>query len=203
MRAFVAVEVPPTIREQLAAIQDRLKNAGVEASWTRPGGVHLTLKFLGEVREEQVPQIVRALSIAASDTGRFRLGIGGVGTFPNASSARVAWLGITGEVGKLAKLQAAVEQALVGLGLEPDDRPYTPHLTLARIKCIRKRDAWLKALEGLAACKLPDFDVTSISLISSDLKPGGAVYRELGSVALLDEPGRPLPAPRPPGGPPQ
>jgi 2'-5' RNA ligase len=184
MRAFVAIEVPPTIRERMAAIQDRLRNAGAEASWTRPEGVHLTLKFLDEVREEQVPQIVRALSVAASGKGGFRLGIEGVGTFPNASSARVVWLGITGEVGQLAKLQAAVEQALVGLGLEPDDRPFTPHLTLARIKRIRKRDAWLKGLEALKNVKLPGFDVAAVSLIRSELRPAGAVYHEIGTVDL-------------------
>ena len=73
---------------------------------------------------------------------------------------------------------------MVGLGMEPDDRPYTPHLTLGRIKRIRKRDAWLKGLEGVKGFRLPGFDVTAISLISSELRPTGAVYRELGSVAL-------------------
>ena len=203
MRVFVAVELPAELRERMATVQDRLKNAGAEASWTRPGGIHLTLKFLGEVAEEQVPQIMRALATASSEKGRFRLGAEGVGTFPNASSARVVWIGVTGDVGRLVELQAAVEQALAALGFEPEGRPYTPHLTLGRIRRIRKRDAWLKALEVFRTFKLPDFDVASVSLISSELKPGGAVYRELGSVALRDEPGQPLPSPQPSEGPPQ
>lgn len=198
MRAFVAIEVPGTLRERMAAVQDRLKNAGVEASWTRPGGIHLTLKFLGEVGQEQVPLIVRALAVAVGDKRRFRLGVEGVGAFPNAPYARVVWLGITGEAGRLAELQSAVEQVLVGLGLDPEDRPYTPHLTLGRVRIIRKRGEWLEALEGFRAFKLPDFNVDSVSLISSELKPGGAVYRELGRVPLLEEPGQPQPLSHPP-----
>lgn len=184
MRTFIAVEVPAAIREQMAAVRDRFDSAGVEASWVRPAGIHLTLKFLGEVPEELVPKILQALTLAASGREPFRLGIAGVGAFPNAASARVVWLGLTGEVGSLVGLQAAVEQAMVGLGLERDGRPYSPHLTLGRIKHIRRREAWLRALEGVKDITLPGFDVASVSLISSELLPGGAVYRELGCVAL-------------------
>ena len=185
MRAFIAIEIPEAIKDGMAAVQVRLKDAGVDASWSRPEGIHLTLKFLGEVSEERVPEIMRALTLALGGTERFRLCVEGVGTFPNPASARVVWLGITGDVGRLVALQAAVEQAMVGMGMERDDRPYTPHLTLGRIKRIRKRDVWLKGLEGVKDFKLPGFDVTSISLISSELKPTGAVYREIGTAPLL------------------
>jgi 2'-5' RNA ligase len=96
----------------------------------------------------------------------------------------VVWLGFTGDVGRLVALQAAVDQAMAGLGMEREARAYTPHLTIGRIKRIRNRGAWLKGLEGVKDAKLPGFDVTAISLIRSELKPGGAVYRELGHMAL-------------------
>lgn len=184
MRAFIAIEIPEAIKAGMAAAQARLRSAGVDAGWPRPEGIHLTLKFLGEVSEERVPEIVQALTRALGETERFRLSGEGVGTFPNPASARVVWFGIAGDVGGLGALQAAVEQAMAGLGTTRDDRPYTPHLTLGRVRRVRSRDLWLKGLEGVKNFKLPEFDVTAISLISSELRPTGAVYRELGRVAL-------------------
>jgi 2'-5' RNA ligase len=184
MRTFIAIEIPEAVKDGMARAQDRLKSAGVDASWSRSEGIHLTLKFLGETRDERVPQILQALALEVGGTERFRLTPEGVGTFPNPAAARVVWLGVKGDADKLVALQAAVDQAMIGLGGEPDGRPYTPHLTLGRIKRIRERDAWLKGLEGVKGLNLPGFDVTAISLISSELRPTGAVYRELGRVAL-------------------
>jgi 2'-5' RNA ligase len=81
---------------------------------------------------------------------------------------------------------------MADLGMERDDRPFTPHLTLGRIKLIRRRDAWLKGLQGVEGSRLPGFDVTAVSLIRSELKPTGPIYRELGSVALKQGPGESL-----------
>jgi 2'-5' RNA ligase len=184
MRAFIAIEIPEGVKEGLARAQDRLKSAGVDASWSRSEGIHLTLKFLGEVSEELVPEIMQALALELGGTERFRLVPDGVGTFPNPASARVVWVGITGDVARLVALQDAVEKAMVGMGMERDDRSYTPHLTLGRIRRIRKPDVWLKGLEAIKNFRLPGFDVTAISLISSELRPSGAAYRELGRVAL-------------------
>lgn len=184
MRTFVAIEVPQEFKAGLAAVRDRLRGAGADASWSNPDAVHLTLKFLGEIDGERVPQIMRALESAASGTGRFRLHGEGVGTFPNPAAARVVWLGVAGDVDRLLALQAAVEGALADVGVERDSRPYTPHLTLGRIRRIRTRDAWLAALAEVGGVRLPGFEVAAVSLFSSELKPGGAVHRELGSVAL-------------------
>jgi len=193
MRAFIAIEIPDGVKEAIAAVQARVRSAAVVASWPRPEGIHLTLKFLGEVHEVRVPQIMRALTLALSDRERFRLGLEGVGTFPNPAAARVVWLGIVGEVGKLVALQAVVDQVMVGLGVARDDRPYTPHLTIGRIKHIRSRDAWLKGLAGSTNFELPGFDVASIRLMRSELMPTGAKYHELGKVALKQEPESPAP----------
>ena len=184
VRAFIAIEIPAAIKIAMAAAQDRLKTAGVDATWSRPEGVHLTLKFLGEVNEERGPEIIRVLKDALHDTERFRIGIAGVGTFPNPINPRVVWVGIAGDLAHLAALHAAVEQALAGVGLEREQRPFTPHLTLGRIKRIRDQGAWLTALGGIGGFEIPAFPVASISLMSSELKPAGAVYREIGTVAL-------------------
>lgn len=184
MRAFIAIEIPPAIKEGMTGVRDRLKGAGVDAGWSRPEGVHLTLKFLGEVSEARVPEIMRALALALCGTGRFRLGVEGVGTFPNPASARVVWLGLAGDLKALFALQANVEQAMAGLGLEREVRPYAPHLTLGRVRHVRSPEIWLKRLAGVRSIKLPGFDVTAVSLIASKLGPAGATYRELGRVPL-------------------
>jgi 2'-5' RNA ligase len=189
MRAFIAVEIPQAVKEGLEEVLVRLRSAGADARWSRPESIHLTLKFLGEIGEERAPEILQTLAGALDDTKGFRLGVEGVGVFPNPECARVVWCGISGDVGALATLQAAVEQAVVGCGLEPDGRPYTPHLTLGRIRNIRHSGAWLKELEGVKGFRLPGFDLAAISLFRSDLGRAGAVHHELGRVALKREAG--------------
>jgi 2'-5' RNA ligase len=184
MRLFIAIEIPDDVKKLMAEAQAKLKGAAVDAGWTRPQGIHLTLKFLGEVPEPRAPELMTALTGAIKGTGDFRLDIAGAGAFPNPKSARVVWIGVSGETDKLAKLQVAVEDAMTGLGFPREDRAFTPHLTLGRIKYIRSRDAWLKALEEIKDIKLPSFDVHSVSLMKSELKRSGAVYTELGRVGL-------------------
>ncbi len=184
MRTFIAIEIPDEIKREMARAQEQLKRSGVEAGWTRPEGIHLTLKFLGEVEESRIPGIMDVLTRAVRGSGTFRIEIAGAGAFPNQKNARVVWLGITGGRDKLATLQAAVEDAMAGMGMERDDREFAPHLTLGRIKYIRSRDAWLAALNEMKDIRLPGFEVGHISLMKSELKPSGAVYTEIGKVEL-------------------
>ena len=168
----------------MAEIQQSLKSAAVDASWPRPEGVHLTLKFLGEVPESGVTDIANALNRAVQGMSKFRLEVGGVGAFPNAKNARVVWIGVSGETEKLNRLQAAVEDEMVRIGLEPEDRPFKPHLTLARIKYIRSRQSLLSALEQVKEIRLPGFEVSSVSLMKSELKRTGAEYTEVARIEL-------------------
>lgn len=184
MRLFIAIEIPDDIKNEMADVQRRLKGSGVEASWTRAGGIHLTLKFLGEVPEVKIPEIIRTLSDTLRGTAGFQLEVARVGTFPNPRNARVVWIGVSGEVGQLTKLQVAVEGSIVGLGFEREDRPFTPHLTLGRIKSLGPRDTWLKSLDSVKDVRFPAFPVKAVSLMKSELKSTGAVYTEMGRVNL-------------------
>jgi 2'-5' RNA ligase len=185
MRTFIAIEIPDEIKAGLTEAQRSLRDSGaVDASWTRPEGIHLTLKFLGEVSETKVPDIMNGLRRAAEGIGPFRLEVIGMGTFPNPRNARVVWVGLSGDREKLSRLQAAVEETLSGIGFERDERPFTPHLTLGRIKYIRSRDKLLTALEEVKDVHLPGFDVSTVSLMKSELRPSGAVYTEMGRVEL-------------------
>lgn len=168
----------------MVEVQEQLRKANIDASWPRAEAMHLTLKFLGEVPETKITEIVSGLQKAAEGIGQFRLEVKGVGTFPNPRNARVVWIGLSGDIGKLTKLQEAVENAMVGIGLARDERKFTAHLTLGRIKYIRSRDQWLALLAELKDRSLTGFDATAVSLMQSDLKPSGAVYTELGRVEL-------------------
>src|SRR3990170_3254347 len=90
MRTFIAIEIPAEIKKGMAEAQGRLKVSGVEAGWTRPEGIHLTLKFLGDVVEQRIPEIMNALALAVKGMDRFRIEIAGVGAFPNPKNARDA-----------------------------------------------------------------------------------------------------------------
>ena len=184
MRLFIAIELPDEIKKELVKVQAQLKKADVDASWTRAEGMHLTLKFLGEVAEQRTPEILSSLRKALESAVPLRLEVEGAGTFPNPKNARVVWIGLSGDREKLMQIQLAVEQALVLLGMERETRKFTPHLTLGRIRNIRSRDRWITALEEIKDISLPGFDVTSVSLMKSELKPSGAVYAELGRVEL-------------------
>jgi RNA 2',3'-cyclic 3'-phosphodiesterase len=184
MRLFIAIEIPEDSKKGLAEVQDKIKDSGVDAGWTRPEGIHLTLKFLGEVSEAKVPEIMAALADATKETTGFRLEIADAGAFPNPKNARVVWIGVSGEREKLTRLQAAVEKGMDHIVFKRENRAFTPHLTLGRIKFIRSRDTWLKALDGIKDVKLLGFDARTVCLMKSELKSSGSVYTEIGKVKL-------------------
>jgi RNA 2',3'-cyclic 3'-phosphodiesterase len=184
MRLFIAIEIPGEIKQKMGELQSRLKKSGVDASWTRPEGIHLTLKFLGEVEETKVSEIINALLTLSKKTTGFHLEIAGAGAFPNAKNVRVVWVGVSGETNKLASLQTTVEDKAAELGFKRENREFNPHLTLGRIKYIRSREMWIQALDEIKNVRLAAFGVHTISLMKSDLKPSGAVYTEIGKVEL-------------------
>jgi RNA 2',3'-cyclic 3'-phosphodiesterase len=184
MRLFIAIEIPGEIKQKMADVQRRLRDTDVDVGWTRPEGIHLTLKFLGEITESKVPDIMGTLARALGGTGGFRLEIERVGTFPSPKNARVVWVGVSGDGERLINLQTAVEDAMAELGMERDDRPFTPHLTLGRIKYLRSKEKWLNILDEIKNIKLAGFDVTAVALMKSELRRTGAVYSEMGRIEL-------------------
>jgi RNA 2',3'-cyclic 3'-phosphodiesterase len=184
MRTFIAIEIPDEIKKEMAKVQDELKRSGADAGWTRPEGIHLTLKFLGEVPEAKIEEIKKALVQAAETTSRFRLKIAGAGTFPNPKNPRVVWLGVSGDIDKLSALQGSVEKSMMAMGFDREERAFSPHLTLARIKFLRPQYSWQKAIDSIKDIRLAEFDVDYVNLMKSDIKPSGAVYTKIGRVRL-------------------
>ncbi|MEK6742519.1 MAG: RNA 2',3'-cyclic phosphodiesterase [Nitrospirota bacterium] len=184
MRTFISIELPPEIKQGIARVQEQLRSAGANAGWTRSEGIHLTLKFLGEVEESKTREIMQTLAGATQGIGKLNLEVAGAGAFPTGKNPRVLWLGVTGDVEKLGLLQGAVEDAMVTLGFEREERKFSPHLTLARIKFPKPRDNWQQMIENIRDVKLGGFEANRVSLMKSELKREGAVYTEVGRVEL-------------------
>jgi RNA 2',3'-cyclic 3'-phosphodiesterase len=172
LRLFVAVDVPDALKEQIeSSVVTPLRPSLVEAKWTRPEGRHLTFAFLGEVDESRVPEIIGALGAASAKHARFDAAFDRIGGFPNDRRPRVLWVGIGKGGDEMIAMQSDVADALEPLGFAPDDRPFHPHLTLARFPRP-------KTIGTLSATAIPttSFRVEEIVLFRSQLHPKGARY---------------------------
>ncbi len=189
VRAFVAVELDELLRVALAELQGQLKRAplGRLGRWVDPVGIHLTLKFLGDVSTGQLPELRTALHRAAREVAPFEFGLARLGCFPNIRQPRVIWVGVDEPTGALQRLQCAVERELGAAGFPPERRAFSPHLTLARVRDQsqpRERaelGAWLQTQR---VGRLGAMRAAELSLMQSDLRPSGAVYTCLEAAAL-------------------
>ncbi len=177
MRAFVAIELPEEIRLALRQEQSRFRLAAPEARWTRPEGIHLTLKFLGEISDGQIAGVTEALQQIES-IEPFRVAAKGFGFFPDGRRPRVFWAGLEAPA-ELAQLAAGVERALEPLGFPREKRAFSPHLTLARFKVPRPQPALEQLLGERGEALLGEFKVSEFFLWESRLSPQGAQYRKV------------------------
>ena len=189
IRAFVAVPLPSSLLEALRRIQRRLDGQIPHRSvrWVQPEGIHLTLKFLGDVPSDQLPQIEQALGAVARYAPGCTFTAGELGCFPNPRRPRVVWVGVQEPTGRLAALQDAIEEALAPLGYPPEGRGFSPHLTLGRVgrKTPRTTAAQVgETVAGTEVGELARVDATQFDLIRSVLKPTGAEYTTLRAFSL-------------------
>ena len=192
VRTFVAIELTPQVVDALQKVQIRLRQAGwgQAGRWVRSEGIHLTLKFLGDVPAEELEAVYQAVRRSCEGRVPFVLALAGLGCFPNPRRPRVVWVGVREETGQLMALQQAVEQELGCLGFEREKRAFRPHLTLARIKKQARRqeiDALGKAVAQHEAGEVAQMKVDSVSVIKSDLRREGAIYTELYRMVLAHE----------------
>lgn len=183
-RLFIAIELPPSVLAQLTDVQDHFKKRTPPRTvrWVNPDGIHLTLKFLGDVPVTKRDSLEEALAKAVEGHTPFTLSTGSLGCFPNANRPRVAWIGLQNQIEALAALRDAVERLIAPLGYPAEDRPFSPHLTLGRVRREARRDDIQKLGDLIANSPPPTaqrWQVTGVSLIRSELKPTGAVYTAL------------------------
>jgi 2'-5' RNA ligase len=187
LRLFVAVDLPGQVREALGRLQGDLRRHDLsDLRWVRPQGIHLTLKFLGETPAGKVAVITEALAGAIGGRRSFRLALGEPGTFGSRRGPRVLWLDVIGDTEPLGELQAAVEEALAEAGFPPEERRFSPHLTLARVRQPAPPGMGERVARALRTVTPPraEFDVREVVLMRSTLQPGGAVYERLAAFSL-------------------
>ena len=191
VRAFVAAELPSEARAALTRLVEILDQAGIKGLRTvRPDGIHLTLKFLGDVPGDRVGAISGALVQVCREHTPFTLKLAGAGAFPARGSHRILWIGLDGEIERLRVLQRRLDLSLVPLGFAAERRAFSPHLTVARVRDGTPAGDRRRAAEILdSGWSVPAFafPVTSLSLIRSTLRPDGAVYDRLASAPLADD----------------
>ncbi len=186
IRAFIAIELPEPIRQQLDQIEKQVQERAGEAGrkavrWVPASNMHLTLKFLGEVSTANVQTLARMLQNEASRHKGFELTIGGLGAFPNVRRPRVVWVG-TEAPNDLSVLQKAIEAETRQLGYPAEERPFSPHLTLGRISQNARPEEVTQVAKVLGEMKVGELGrvrVEHLHLFRSDLKPSGAVYTSL------------------------
>jgi RNA 2',3'-cyclic 3'-phosphodiesterase len=185
MRLFIAIGLPDNWKEILAKPQESIAWLGKGVKWVEPRGMHLTLRFLGEVTESELPTVKTALTDACRGIEPFSMNLQDTGVFPSAKRPRVYWVGIEAPR-TLMTLQSNIERAIQGIGFDPEEHPFKPHLTLARIKEPIGKDRMTDALLSFKISSDP-FIVQEVLLMQSHLSREGASYEAIGKAVLGSE----------------
>jgi 2'-5' RNA ligase len=193
MRAFVAVDLEPAVRAEIAAATETLCGAGGDVRWVSTENLHVTLKFLGSVAEKRLGAVRAALERVVAVAAPFELTVRGFGTFPSAARARVIWVGLVAE--GLRALAQRVDDEIGAQGFPRETRPFAPHVTIGRVRSPRGWSRVAAALTPYGDKVFGRSDVTDVVLYRSDLHPQGARYTALDRFGLAgaDEVG---PSPR-------
>jgi len=183
MRTFVAVPLPEQCKSVLAELQDKMRPYGADVRWVAVSSIHLTLKFLGEIDPALAPKLMDSLRSAAAGQTGFKLSLHGLGGFPNLRNPRVIWCGVGRESEKLSLLQSKVESACGAFGFQPENRPFSPHLTLGRVQGKRNLQGLLDYIK-IAPDFEQVFEADRFHLYKSVLTPRGAIYTVLDTIEL-------------------
>ncbi|KPK91426.1 hypothetical protein AMJ80_07330 [bacterium SM23_31] len=178
IRTFIAIDIPSNIKEEIVHFQEETAGAGLPVRWIKSQNIHLTLKFIGEIPESLVNQVIKDIFEGPSLGKKFKITIGGTGVFPNIRRPRIFWVGITSGQDETGKLANCLEERLVHLNISKEKRPFSPHLTIGRF-----RESYrIKNLENFISSEIlhaGSFAVDGVKLMKSVLKPSGAEYSEL------------------------
>jgi 2'-5' RNA ligase len=185
VRTFIAVDLGKSIRDRVVALQETLARAGTEVKWVEPENMHLTLLFLGEVDLRDVPEICRSVAECCSRHAPFSLSVETTGGFPNPRRPRILWVGIGEGTQELCALHDALEPPLLALGCyRREERRYTPHVTLGRVKSDRPTDKLAQALARQSGWQGGGVPVREVLVLSSELTLQGPIYTVLSRAKL-------------------
>ena len=199
IRAFLAVELSQELQDKLGIFQQELKrriaseiNQDVRISWVQPAKIHLTIKFLGDIDEQVIDPLLGAIGQAVGSQPSVIVPLDRLGAFPRPQNPRVLWVGPSEnwergtEVKRVTDLHGSIEQACEDLGFLRETKPFSPHLTLARIKAGEHQVGVALAISGVLdrPLSLGSLAVESVVLMRSELNPTGSVYTKLWETRL-------------------
>ena len=169
------------IKKAIVSSTDSLKKSGAEVKWVSPENIHITLQFLGETEEAQIPLIKEALGKILLPYSPFYIKIAGIGCFPDTRRPRVIWVGTEGSQ-PVINLHGDIAKGLERLGYQEEERNFTPHLTIGRVKSNRNTRELSRKMDEIKAASFSGFEVQNITLMKSELKPSGAIYYSLAEI---------------------
>jgi 2'-5' RNA ligase len=184
IRTFIAVDIGQEIRDRIVSLQENLARSGVEVKWVEPENLHITLLFLGEVEAKEIAQVCRIVQQGVEERAPFTLSVETVGCFPNARRPRIVWVGIGTGTQELCAIHDALEVPLEELGFRREERKYTPHITMGRVKSDRPTDTLSAALAKRADWSGGEVSIGEVLVMGSELKSDGPEYTVLGRAKL-------------------
>ena len=183
MRAFVAIPLSKECQTMLEQMQHALRAFRADVRWVAIPSIHLTLKFLGEADPAIIPALTEALDRVSRSEQTFGLRLHGLGCFPNEGNPRVIWCGLSGDIGNLSQLHQKVETVCMEFGFAPENRAFHPHLTLGRVNGKRNLQPLLDCIK-IGSDLECSFTAGHYNIYQSTLKPQGAIYTVLKTIAL-------------------
>jgi 2'-5' RNA ligase len=188
LRTFIAVPLDKSIRDRLVTLQDKLAGSGAEVKWVEAENLHVTLLFLGEVDERELVPVCRAVTGGCQRLATFGLTAEHVGCFPNPRRPRTLWVGVGQGRQEVCELHDLLEPPLLELGCyRREDRPYTPHVTLGRVKSTRPQNELELMLGRLGKWQGGQMQAREVLVLSSELTPRGPIYSVLSRAKLAGE----------------
>jgi 2'-5' RNA ligase len=177
IRTFIALPIPENLKEALRDAISRLRRTNSKVKWVRPESVHITLKFLGNIKEELVEPVSAELDNVALIYPELDLGLSGLGVFPGMRRPRVIWVGLGGDITPLGEMADAIDKVCAKFGIQREKRPFNAHVTLGRLKVPSMVDLDINLMEE-------SFRAQEVVFYKSELLPSGARYTILHSSSL-------------------
>jgi RNA 2',3'-cyclic 3'-phosphodiesterase len=184
-RTFIAIDPGKAVRDRLILLQENLARTGAGVKWVEADNLHLTLLFLGEVDQRDLPPICKVVAEETRKHAPFTMSIEGAGAFPNARRPRTLWVGVGSGAAEVGALHDGMEEPLLELGCyRREERHFTPHLTIGRVKGDPTADDLAKALTKYAGWSAGETVVDTVCVMGSELTPHGPVYTVLSRAKL-------------------
>lgn len=180
-RGFIAIDINAT--NKIVKFENEVAKTGADLKLVEPQNIHITLKFLGDVEEDQVDKIEQIIKESLKDIEPFTIKLNGTGVFPNENYIKVIWIGIEdGQI--IGKIAGIIDEKLTKLGFKKERRGFSPHLTIGRVKTAKNKHTLIKTIENYRDEDFSVEEVKSIKLMKSDLTPKGPIYTTMREVPL-------------------